>query len=238
MATNHIYDLGEECVRESDDSLARLGVQRVGYGRHLEAACRPYFTNAVGRRLGILAFCRATTNGENLATHLSPAVAPMVMATMPDAISETRSPCDALLVYLHWRAEHTHERVSDQIRVARHAVDCGADAVVGCHSHNIQSWAQYKGCWIFCGLGTFLFGDLTALPLQADGSLKPALYLQKPENRESLFVSTRIVDDQGPARIALKKGQPLAFGDNLQPHGKIGANLRLGWSQGSASSFG
>ena len=42
---------------------------------------------------------------------------------------------------------------------ARFAVDCGADVVIGHHSHVVQPFAVYRGRPIFYGVGNFTFGS-------------------------------------------------------------------------------
>src|SRR5262249_5166072 len=149
LGNNHIADFGDQGVRETKELLAQKGISVVGYGDVLDDALEPAFVGLNGKQLGIVSLCCPTTNGENLATHLTPGVAPLGMATLKQAIDSVKSRSDALAVYLHWGCECVHDPAPDQLRLARHAIDCGADAVIGCHSHTVQSYEQYRGRWIF-----------------------------------------------------------------------------------------
>src|SRR5262249_50245020 len=144
-----------------------------------------------------------TTNGENLATHLTPGVAPLGMATLKQAIDSVKSRSDALAVYLHWGCECVHDPAPDQLRLARHAIDCGADAVIGCHSHTVQSYEQYRGRSIFYGLGNHLFKPGYAQTVDEHGEIKRIRESLSPPNQESLAVSFRISSDMGDGRLAL-----------------------------------
>lgn len=217
LSNNHVSDFGDRGVADTCDTLDKLGIKWAGYGDDILKACQPSFL-AIGRfRLGVLTFCCPTTNGENLATHLTPGVSPMSMAVMQKAISTTKRACDALLVYMHWGMEHVHDPVPDQIRVGRHAIDCGADAVVGCHAHTIQSWERYKGRWIFYGLGNFLFGDISVVRLLPDDTLVTDIHRQAQKNRESLVVVFNIVPNERFGPITLNQVHFFAFDDDLCP---------------------
>jgi hypothetical protein len=188
IGNNHVTDFGPGGVKDTVKALADEGVSSVGYGETLFEALRPSFLTVGSRRLGVVSLCCPTTNGEALATHTTAGVALLGMATLEQAIRGAREDCDALLVYLHWGKENVHDPVPDQLRLARHAVDLGADAVVGCHSHTVQSYECYRGRWIFYGLGNFLFGDVETQEVDGDGLVRPGLRVQAPSNRESLVL--------------------------------------------------
>ena len=215
LANNHVSDFGEIGVLDTIETLKRCGIQPVGYGANLVEAARPAVVEKSGVRLAIAAQCCPTTNGENLATHQTPGVAPLGMATLKQAIEGARLQCDALIIYLHWGCEWVHDPAPDQLRLARYAIECGADAVVGCHSHTIQSYEQYRGRWIFYGLGNYLFKAGHAQAMRENGDIEHIPLKLDPENRESLAVSFRVVPDRGGGRLMLDRIQPMYFGDDL-----------------------
>lgn len=218
LGNNHIGDFGARGVNDTHELLADKGIQAVGQGETLSDALKPLIIDIDGRRLGIVSLCCPTTNCEYLATHQSAGVAPLGMATLKQAIDGARDQCDALAVFLHWGCEWVHDPAPDQLRLARQAIDCGADAVLGCHSHTIQSYEQYKGRWIFYGLGNYLFNAGEAQSIRADGMIERIPLTLKPENRESLAVAFRISDtDKGQGRLVLDRVQPMRFGDDFIP---------------------
>lgn len=217
LGNNHIPDFGDRGVRDTQQLLSRKGISYVGYGEAHDDALRPAFLDLGGNRLGVVSLCCPTTNGENLATHLTPGVAPLGMATLKQAVEGARSHCEALVGYLHWGCEWIHDPVPDQLRMARHAIECGADAVIGCHSHTIQSSDQYRGRWIFYGLGNYLFRAGNAQALRDNGEIEDIPLTLTPPNREALAVSFTIIPDTGAGRLSLDRVQPMRFDDDWEP---------------------
>ncbi|MBJ7286074.1 MAG: CapA family protein [Akkermansiaceae bacterium] len=161
----------------------------MGYGANIEDASKPLIVDLDGKRLGVVNLCCPTTNGQNLATHIGEGVAPLGMELLLQAVQRARAQCDVLLAFLHWGYEWQHGPVPSMLRMARRAIDAGADAVVGCHSHTIQTYEQYKGRWIFHGLGNFFFGPATVQETGKDGKTVVRALTSTSANRESLAVS-------------------------------------------------
>lgn len=217
VGNNHVSDYGEAGAQDTVDCLADAGVMTVGYGASLEAALRPAVVEQNGVRMAIISLACPTTNGENLATYTSSGVAPLSLDLLRTSITDARSEADALLVYLHWGVEHSHDPVPDQIRLAHRAAEWGADAVVGCHAHVIQSYERYQGRWIFYGLGNFLFGPIDTLRVLADGSHQRGRQEQSPANRESLAIQFRVSPNRPEGRLELEAIHPLVFGQDYVP---------------------
>lgn len=67
--------------------------------------------------------------------------------------------CDAVIVCLHHGTEYqTHHNIEEQTRFAHHAIDYGADLVVGTHPHVLHGVEIYKNRLIFYSIGNFSFG--------------------------------------------------------------------------------
>ena len=162
LANNHAGDAGIMGLEDTIANLQRVGVRSVGYGKTLEHALEPCILEREGKKIGLVALCCLTTNSECIATHADPGVPPISIQTLHQAIKNARMEADAVLVVFHWGCEDTPYPVPDQIRLGRLAIDAGADAVVGCHAHVIQTYETYKGCWIFHGTGNFFFDPVNA----------------------------------------------------------------------------
>jgi hypothetical protein len=78
---------------------------------------------------------------------------------------------------------------------ARHAVDCGADAVIGHHTHVIQPFEIYRDRPIFYGIGNFAFGSGNS---KGEGLL---VGLRFEERRTKAFVYALYVKNRDP-RVA------------------------------------
>lgn len=66
--------------------------------------------------------------------------------------------CSLIIVSFHWGKEYTFYPNSTQRNLARHAIDSGADLVLGHHPHVIQGIEKYKNRHIVYSLGNFCFG--------------------------------------------------------------------------------
>ncbi len=205
LANNHICDYGITGADSTIELLRRKQIAAIGYGRTLEDASKPCFIEFDGKRLGVLSFCCPTTNSEAMATYVSPGIAPASLQNIAQSVLTARNNCDALLVYFHWGDEWVHDPVPQQLQMARYAIDCGADAVTGCHSHTIQSYEQYKGRWIFYGLGNYLFGPGVAAETTATGETKYHNLRSELPQKQSLCVTFQIATDSGCGRLQLTK---------------------------------
>ena len=217
LGNNHVGDFGEQGVKDTLAVLAEKNIPTVGVGQTLNEAVEPAILYLNGLRLGIVSLCCPTTNSEYNATHENPGVAPLGIATLRQAIEGARVKCDALVAYLHWGVEYAHDPAPDQLRLARLAIDYGADAVVGCHAHVIQSYEQYRGRWIFYGLGNFLFRRGPVYPPREDGTREAVPEGLTMASRESLAVSFRICQEDGSVCLKLVCVQPMRFDDDNVP---------------------
>lgn len=65
---------------------------------------------------------------------------------------------DLEIFSFHWGQERVYNQNSTQENVARYAIDCGADLVLGHHPHVLQGIEEYNGKYIVYSLGNFVFG--------------------------------------------------------------------------------
>jgi hypothetical protein len=217
LGNNHIGDFGVEGVFDTVNKLAEQNISYVGIGGTLSDAIDYVVVHCDGIRVGLISLCCPTTNSEYIATHESPGVAPISMGMIDKALSRCKSKADLCIIYLHWGCEWVHDPAPDQLRLARHAIDCGADAVLGCHSHTIQSYEQYKGKWIFYGLGNYCFDAGVAQAPQPDGSFQEIPLTLSPNNKESLVVSFKVREVDNCATLELDQIQPFKFDDDFLP---------------------
>jgi hypothetical protein len=217
LSNNHISDFGEAGVDQTLEALALERIAPVGYGPNLESAARPLIVKRDGATVAVVAQCCPTTNGENYATHTTAGVPTLSVKLLRDQIAAARSQADATLVYFHWGCEQAHHAVPDQVRLGRLAVQFGADAVVGCHGHVIQSYECYRGRWVFHGLGNFLFGPVFSRTVSPDGVPMVARHEQLPANQESLVVQFELIDGKPGERLRLAAVQPFRFAQHSIP---------------------
>ena len=63
-----------------------------------------------------------------------------------------------ILATFHWGTERANYPNAAQKNLARYAIDCGADLIIGHHPHVLQGIDEYKGKMIIYSLGNFSFG--------------------------------------------------------------------------------
>jgi hypothetical protein len=124
-------------------------------------------------------------------------------------ICALRKQVDRVVVTFHWGVPYVREPSTHDRAKARYAVDCGADAVIGHHTHIVQPFEVYRGCPIFFSVGNFAFGSGNS-------------------RGEGLLIGLRFEDDRTRAEVYplyVKNRDPRV---NYQPkllRGKAAANV-------------
>jgi hypothetical protein len=192
LGNNHIGDFGYAGALETIELLESKNINHVGYGKDLNEALSYSTLNIQGKKIGLISLNCITTNSESIATYNNAGVAPISFNIIESAIKSAKNSCDALVIYFHWGNEWVHEPVPDQISLAHYAIDCGADLIVGCHSHTIQSFEKYKNKWIFYGLGNFLFWGGQSQIFNDDGTITYMPLRNEKPNRQSMVIAFKI----------------------------------------------
>jgi len=162
LANNHALDYHHEGMLETMRILDEHQIAWVGAGRNINEARQPLIKEANGVRLGFLAYtemwfvhAREPISWE--ATEEEPGVVPARLDIMVEDIKAVKNDVDCVIVSVHWGKEYTHEPTSEQKRLARAAIDAGADLVLGHHPHVLQGIEFYKEGVIAYSLGNFVF---------------------------------------------------------------------------------
>lgn len=212
LANNHIGDGGHRGLLSTEQTLRGLGIATVGAGRDIAAARAPAIVERDGLRVAFLAYASVFPYGyeargsvPGLApirslTHYyppadnvwNPGAAPgIVTVELPgdvealrDDIASARAVADIVAVSVHWGDMYRpfvlgeHER-----RIARRAIDAGADMILGHHHHMLRGVEFYRGKPIWYGLGHHLF-DLPGITarIAADGAVLPPVTAAEDES--------------------------------------------------------
>ena len=93
---------------------------------------------------------------------------PAALDRLAAQVAAAKAECDVLLVYFHKGCVHRVAELGDYERLISHlAVDNGADAVIGTHSHVLHGLEVYKGRVIYHGLNNFIMYTPQLSPLYA-----------------------------------------------------------------------
>ena len=140
MSNNHALDFGQGGLNDCQKNLDEAGVL---WAYNTD----PIIYEKNGVKIAVLSFRR----------YYMEVYWKWVETEIPRLKSEEG--CDAVIICLHHGTEYqTKHNDEEQTRFAHHAIDYGADLVVGTHPHVLQGIEVYKNRVIFYSLGNFSFG--------------------------------------------------------------------------------
>jgi poly-gamma-glutamate capsule biosynthesis protein CapA/YwtB (metallophosphatase superfamily)/uncharacterized membrane protein (UPF0127 family) len=148
LANNHIFDYGKIAF---EDTLKNLEKNNINYfGNSYE----PLIIEKEGVKIGFLGFSDFLKHLEVRENKIGIAV---VNNNLSELIKKTKEKVDILIVSFHWGEEYQELANERQRKLAKIAIDSGADLVIGHHPHVIQDIEKYKDKFIFYSLGNFIF---------------------------------------------------------------------------------
>jgi len=155
IANNHILDFCEKGLHDTQKILEDNNILYVGVGNNIREAVKPLIILRENKRIGILAYSYTYE-----ATRWSAGCAPLWKKLILEKVRETRKNVDLLIVSLHFGEEFADKPSMKQRKFCHDIIKCGADIIIGHHSHVTQPIEEYMGKIIAYGLGNFLFGDI------------------------------------------------------------------------------
>ncbi len=81
-----------------------------------------------------------------------------------DVKAARKAGADVVIVFPHWGTEYDPTPFASQQKLARMALDSGADMVIGNHAHWAAAMEVYKGKQIWYALGNFVFDQTWSEP--------------------------------------------------------------------------
>lgn len=167
LANNHVFDLGEEGLKNTIKILEENNIAYVGAGMNLERASRPAVIRIQGKTIALLAACmygNEYLGYIELAGDNKSGVNPLNIDTLCKDIVSAKEKYDYVFVMPHWGREHDLFPMNESVTMARTMIEAGADGVFGSHAHVPQPRITYKGKPICFGMGNFLFPDFYLYP--------------------------------------------------------------------------
>lgn len=154
MANNHILDYGDDALSNTIKVIEENKLKHVGAGANLEEASKPLYVSHDGLTLAIVNCCE---HEFSIATDISAGACPIDPILQYQQISTAKQHADVVIVITHGGPEYHQYPTPRMQRIYRHYIDLGADAVVNHHQHCFSGYENYKGKYIFYGLGNFIF---------------------------------------------------------------------------------
>lgn len=158
LANNHTLDQDKEGLFSTFDVLSENGLSYIGAGKNLKEAQKPYIFEKNGIRIGIY---NCAEHEFTIADENAPGANPFDVFDSPDHIRALKAECDFVVVIYHGCKEHYRYPSPKVQKACRKMVDCGADLVVGQHSHCVGCEERYKEGVIVYGQGNFIFDHLS-----------------------------------------------------------------------------
>ncbi len=191
IANNHYIDYGKTGRDSTREALSAAGIPFSGFQELSVAEIR-------GRKIGFGGI-RETVYRQDK----------KIMTRDIEKLKEMG--CDAIVYSCHFGKEYSRTHNALQEKMARQAIDLGANLVVGHHPHVVQGVESYNGGVILYSLGNFVFGgnlDLT----EFDGCVAQAEFIWKEEEYEGVQIRLIPVLTTGAApdndfRPGLAKGE-------------------------------
>ena len=163
MANNHGMDFGTTGLQDTLRIKKAKGFPILGVGADENEAYTPFTTEVKGQRIGILAAndifddnLRAQWTAGPGTPGLSSAEEDH-QARLLQAVKDTRSKVDTLVVYLHMGTEKEFCPNPRQKELATLLTDAGVDIVIGSHTHRVQGVGYLGDRFVAYGLGNFIF---------------------------------------------------------------------------------
>lgn len=183
VANNHVNDWGRAGMHSTIETLQKVGIRAVGFGKNIDEAFKPSYVTVKGQRIAFVAAsmigswnAAATQERDGVAMleiatqyhdlHRQPGSPPHVRSQLTDAAAarvarsfdEASANADFVVASFHWGVHCFPASLAEyEGSLARLAIDHGADVVLGHHQHILKGIDFYRGKPILHGLGNFAF---------------------------------------------------------------------------------
>ena len=158
LANNHSIDQGRRGLLDTQEQIKKAGMIPIGAGRNMEEAAEPVLISTNPRHVWVVSSLRLPLENFPYLPQ-KPCVSQESIDSLIMHVERLRAAdknCYILLI-LHWGWEHHFKATPQQREDARRLIDVGADAIVGHHSHTLQTIETYRGKPIYYGIGNFIF---------------------------------------------------------------------------------
>ncbi len=154
IANNHILDYGKKGLQDTIECCKKNGIQYVGAGMNLKESSKPLIIEKNKIKIGIVNVCE---NEWSIATSSKAGANPLDTINIYKKIQEFKKKIDKIIVIIHGGHEFYSLPSPRMVKQYRFFAECGADAIIGHHTHCIGGYEIYNGVPIVYSLGNMLF---------------------------------------------------------------------------------
>lgn len=185
LANNHVLDYDEQGVLDTLAFCKENSIATVGAGKNKEEASKISYLDTPEGRIAII---NIAENEWASATENTAGANPMDIIDNAHQIKEAKENANFVFVIVHG-GQNYFDLPSPNIKKRyRFYVELGADLVVSHHSHSVSGYENYKGKYIYYGLGNFLFTKHSNKNCWYSG-----MFLQIQINNNNFDVSYKII---------------------------------------------
>jgi len=183
LANNHIFDYGKLAFEDALKNLEKNNIKYFGN------AYKPLIIEKGEVKIGFLGFSDFLKHLEVKEGKIGIAI---VNSNLSEIIKKAKEKVDILIVSFHWGEEYKKIANERQRKLAKIAIDSGADLVIGHHPHVIQNIEKYKDKFIFYSLGNFIFDQNFSKETMIGGGVEVYIRTQTKQTERRLGRITKM----------------------------------------------
>lgn len=150
LANNHMFDYDFQGFL---DTLKNLNNENILYFGN---SYKPLVIEIKNTKIGFLGFSEFLKNFEVNEEKNKLGIA-IITNNLCEIIKNAKQKADILIINFHWGEEYQKLANDFQTKVAKEAINCGGDLILGHHPHVIQNIEKYEDKYVFYSLGNFIF---------------------------------------------------------------------------------
>ena len=159
LGNNHIYDYGEQGLKQSIDFLNKSPLHYSGAGLNEKLALQPYVQKLANNDYGMLAYVgwQGRYEVSQTASKIKGGAAFGSLQNIKRSVRQAKHKGYVPVVQYHGSKEYTPEPSKETEQRLKTAIDAGAALAIGHHPHVTQGFELYKDKLIAWSLGNFVF---------------------------------------------------------------------------------
>jgi len=160
LANNHIFDSGEEGLKETIQLLDDCGIMHTGAGGNLNLRA-PILDEVDGIKIAIFAYAVEETNIKNY-NKFPGWVNTWNEIEILEWVNLCKKEKRIIIFSIHWGTDYAFYPNQQQFKYSNWLWEIGVDLVIGHHAHVVQPMMQCstnKNQFVFFGLGGLMFGN-------------------------------------------------------------------------------
>ncbi len=205
LTGNHHKDYGEKYYADTLELYKKHNIEIFGGGANQMEAESPLIIKIRNnKKIGFIGFNESCSSGE-CADNSKPGANRYDSKKAKSLIEKLKnnSGVDFIIASVQFDEDDSYLPSESQIKISEYLINSGADMVYGSQAHQIQQVRQYKGKYIYYGLGNFLFDQVQKQGLREGMIVHNYFYNGKLV--QSIPVFTFISNERRPVKADLQQ---------------------------------